>query len=59
LVHYTGIEVCATKGYVCLALLKQVWVIHDSSAVCPHPGHVWPAGRAANLHAKRCNHDET
>jgi hypothetical protein len=29
LVHYTGIKVGVTNGYICLALLKQIWVIAD------------------------------
>jgi hypothetical protein len=42
-----------------MALFKQVLVIHNPSAVRSYPGHVWLAGRAANLYAKRGNHDET
>ena len=53
LVHYTSIKVGVTEGYVCLALLKQIWVIDDPSAVCPYPGHFGFVRRATNLYAKR------
>jgi hypothetical protein len=41
-----------TEGYVCLALLKQIWVIDDPSTVCPYPRHFGFVRRAANLHTK-------
>jgi hypothetical protein len=58
LVHYAGVKVRATKGYVCLALLKQIWLIDDSSTVCPYTCHFWFVRRAANLHAKRARYNE-
>ena len=42
-----------TEGYVCLALLKQIWVIDNPSTICPYPGHFGFVRRAANLHIKR------
>jgi hypothetical protein len=48
LVHYTGVKVGVTEGYVCLALLQQIWVIDDPSTV--YFGFV---RRATNLYAKR------
>jgi hypothetical protein len=53
LVNYTSIKVGVTEGYVCLALLKQIWVIDDPSTVCPYPRHFGFVRRAANLHTKR------
>jgi hypothetical protein len=50
LVHSTTVEIRVTEGYVCLALLKQIWGIDDPSTVCPYPGHFWFVRRAANLH---------
>jgi hypothetical protein len=49
LVYAASVEVRVTKGYVCLALLKQIRVIDDSSTVCPYPGHFRFVRRAANL----------
>jgi hypothetical protein len=53
LVHHTSIKIGVTNGYICLALLKQIWVIRDPSAVSPYPRHFWFVGRAANRHTKR------
>jgi hypothetical protein len=54
LVHYTSIKVGVTNGYICLALLKQIWVIADPSAISPYPGHFWFVRRAANRRATTC-----
>ena len=49
LVHSATVEIGVTKGYVGLALLKQIGVLDDPSTVCPYPGHVWFVRRTANL----------
>ena len=33
LVHHTSIKIGVTNSYICLTLLKQIWVICDPSAV--------------------------
>ena len=53
LVDRTGIKIGITKGYICLPLLKQIWVIPNPPAVRPYPCHFWFVGRAANRHTKR------
>ncbi len=53
LVDRASIKIGITNGYICLALLKQIWVICDSSAVSPHPCHFLFVGRAVNRHSKR------
>jgi hypothetical protein len=53
LVDRASIKISVTNGYICLALLKQSWVVDDSSTVCPYPGHFGFVRRAANLHTKR------
>jgi hypothetical protein len=53
LVDRTSIKIGITNGYICLALLKQIWVTSDPPAVSPYPRHFWFVGRAANRHTKR------
>jgi hypothetical protein len=53
LVDRTSIKIGVTNGYICLALLKQIWVISNPPAVSPYPCHFWFVGRAANRHTKR------
>jgi hypothetical protein len=53
LVDRTGIKIGVTNGYICLALLEQIWVISNPPAIGPYPCHFWFVGRAANRHTER------
>jgi hypothetical protein len=53
LVDRTSIKIGVANGNICLALLKQIWVISDPLAVSPYPRHFGFVGRAANRHAER------
>jgi hypothetical protein len=57
LVHYTSIKVGVANGYICVALLKQICVIADPSAISPYPGHFWFVRRAAHRHTERDDHN--
>jgi hypothetical protein len=57
LVHYTSIKVGVANGYICVALLKQICVIADPSAISPYPGHFWFVRRAAHRHTGRDDHN--
>jgi hypothetical protein len=51
------IKIGVANSYICLTLLKQIWIICDPSAVSPYPRHFWFVGRAANWHTKHYGHD--
>ena len=49
---YTSIKVGVANGYICVALLKQICVIADPSAISPYPGHFWFVRRAVHRHTE-------
>jgi hypothetical protein len=52
LVDRTSIKIGVTNGNICLALLKQIWVISNPLAVSPYPRHFGFVGSAANRHTE-------